>query len=480
MYLKRPYLICFILLSQISIFSRCFPAQSPFPIVNRESNARVTLLESSGDGSFSMNVELFWSFLPGKGDGTPEHLILFFQNPKKMHMLDRPTITHCRINDKYVQCSEWDSSGRFVIPLSFPLYPGTRLRISFHFSFRVDAIPSHGIMDHFFPKIPAWHQGEWIAPNQYSTVFPYGTCHIISTNPQAQILIPDINRRDAKQNTPPAVNGCSMAFSNEILKSFVWQDVKVDYDSSLKEKHIYKALEEVSKVTDLKTLPQIILLRGPNHAGWGICSVEDPKYLQSILMEMILKMYYPLMGPSDLNLHADLTPFLIHQSPLKWVQHWNQWLSGTKTPIKRSRFSYYMANLSSGQRKHTLSRWLDDHVCQILSIEDLLRVGSKVSNEPIDVQFSGLSGRGYKYVFNSSARLSQCLILKTVEGTFYLKNERTMLKEIFPAPLVTWYSGFSMSEQGDIHIPAKAREAHQQSTKQRRKLWESTKWQWFF
>ncbi len=453
-------------------------ALDSFPIVQRTSNSKVQLTEVQSTGLLTMDVDLYWTYQGAGGSHSPDSLALVFEAPAELDPEFQPVITHSYLDDSKVEFSAWLPDRTFRIPLPKKLYSGTKLHLTFSFKYKLKELLPNTILTHFFPKIPIRYREQWLIPSEHSVIYPYGTCHITTASAVDPILIPNMYRRGARENMPPAVNGCSIAFSQDILESFVWNGIKIDHSKKWLSKDLAEGLKRVSQKIGFQTLTHITLIKGAKHAGWGLCSFERLSDMEACVFEMILKMFYPLVSSPELNPYEDMARMMVNPRS-KHLFSFNLTPTLFNHHSNCSRFYSYFSNLSKQKQIRLFDDWIARNLCKVKTLDDILGLENSSSAGNIHIEFKELSEEGYVYAFNPAARLCRSLILETATGRFFQRKNPRQAIAVYPDPVVKWHQGFTFPLQGTVAHPKNTVKQALEKNRKRERLWQNVQWLWF-
>jgi hypothetical protein len=353
--------------------------------VKADSNAKIILLQDPGNGLIRIRAELFWTFNPEQGDGAPSEILLFFQVPPEGEQEESPTLTHCYLDHRAVPDPPWIPGKGFLIPLSSPLFPGTRIHLEFLFSYTIKQPVPHGILHQFYPKIPMWKEGRWIVPPEFQAVFPAGTSHVLMQNSQTRIVIPGMFLRMAAENRPELMNGCSIAINSEILQTAQWGDTALLLSPSWNKTQVYQCIERVQNIAGQSLPSQWIILKGKNQTGWGICSAHSPEELNEVLFQSLMAMNYPVLQPENENIYHDLWIYLSRPERTAW----NEMLRRCFLPVPDhkdlSPLSCYLKHSPQKKIMRQIHQWLNSGAGQLTSLEKIFDLESPYSNAHISI-----------------------------------------------------------------------------------------------
>ena len=477
MFYTLMYALLTCMAAVLPVFSRSVQDR---PLADPTSNVKVKLLKDPSLGDLSMEVDLFWTFQEEGNQNPPKEILLFFDMPLGNEMAEEPKVSNCLLDNHAVSDPQWVKGRGFSIPLTKPLFPGIKVHVEFLFTCRLNSLPDHGILTHFFPRIPLFFHGNWVIPPDYQPAFGYGTCHFLSQDPQFNIIFHDHLRQKNSRNAPLVSNGSSIVVKTGALNTITLMGLEIDYQPEWQVSDLQSALGIVSRVIDFKPYNHIIVLKGTQHAGWGICSAHDVASLARTMLEMFLQTSYPLITPRGLPLYQDLSAWLIQPAPSRWsYEPWPDFKQ-PKVQLFLDPLACFLNEKPRDWINKMLEDWLNQRSGIECSIEDVFHFRPGLQDESVQVSFIKTVPHGYEYGFNVSALLAPALFLKDIHGGYHLKSRRTRVTEVFPAPLESWQSGFSLSKRGIINIPEHIKIKAQNQKIKNDKLWQHARYQWFF
>jgi len=453
-------------------------AESERTLAPPVSNAKVQIHRDPLNGELVMGVDLFWTLSADRSELLPDYLLLFFQPPAGTSAKTTPRIEHLFIDGIPTENPEWIQGKGFVVKPSSPLYSGSKVHLEFQFRTELNGLPKHGILDNFFPRIPVWHDGQWVVPPHASPLFPYGTCHVIS-DAGFPLSVPQHLRRQASRNQPLVVNGISIVRTESILEEADLEGHRITFDPRWNEKDIKKALEQCTDFGLHLLYPHILVMYGPMHAGWGAVSASNTEELVSLLYTMALQTTHPLISSDPHSTYTQLAPFL---DPTPEATSITRFLPRFMAPLQilpDTPLACFIANKPQAWLRRVVQKWQSSSSGQLSSLDDLFGLKQDTSTD-LKILLSESHPNGFIYQFNVNALLVHPLFLEDPFGRIYLKPERTRVTEEFPFPLIGWSTGLSTPESGPIHCPDDLKKKAEVKKKRHKDLWTFANYQWLF